>query len=211
MYRRQIETILGLDSATKHITHGVYAMDRLPLQPPVDTATTTAGAYVINTDDHDMPGSHWVAVYTEQQQRSARQQYHYNAMDDDDDDDYVLQHQPESIAIDYMDSYGRPPMDKRLLKFLGSNYDYNSVALQLPLSNACGFYCLYFLLHRARGHCATSIIETLAGVDSDFVVKEYLYSRYKPIFIWNKLESSSRRSSPALVALALARLARATY
>ena len=143
---------------------------------------------MINTDDHDMPGSHWVAVYTEPQQQQQRsQQYHYNTLYDyDQHHHHCQQHQQlseSSIAVDYMDSYGQPPTDKRLLKFLGSNYDYNSVALQLPLSNACGFYCLYFLLNRARGNSATSIIETLARVDSDFVVKDYLYSRYKPIFI----------------------------
>ena len=145
MYRKQIETILGLDSATRNITHGVYAMDRLPQRKP--------GAYVINTDDHDEPGSHWIAVYC------------------------------ENDHVDFMDSYGRPPPDARLIKFLGANYDFNNIALQQPMSKACGFYCLYFLLHRARGHSTASIIELLRRSDSDYVVKEYVYSRYKPIFV----------------------------
>ena len=145
MYRKQIETILALDNATRNITHGVYAMDRLPQRKP--------GAYVINADNHDEPGSHWMAVFCTRDR------------------------------IEFMDSYGRPPPDARLLQFLGSNYSYNTVPLQKPLSNACGFYCLYFLLHRARGHSATSIIELLRRSDSDYVVKEYVYSRYKPIFV----------------------------
>ena len=145
MYRKQIETILALDNATRNMNHGVYAMDRLPQRKP--------GAYVINADNHDESGSHWMAVFCTRDR------------------------------IEFMDSYGRSPPDERLLQFLGSNYAYNTVPLQKPLSNACGFYCLYFLLHRARGHSATSIIELLRRSDSDYVVKEYVYSRYKPIFV----------------------------
>ena len=82
--------------------------------------------------------------------------------------------------IEFIDSYCRPPPVARLLQFLGSDYAYNTVIWQKPLSNVCGCYCLYFLLHRARGHSATSIIELLRRSDSDYVVKENVYSRYQP-------------------------------
>ena len=142
MYKQQIETILELDSETTF--RGVYAMDTLP--------TRQMGAYVINLDNHDEPGSHWVAVYDDGHQ------------------------------VEYMDSYGLPPSDPRCLLFLGQKFKYNSYALQQPLSNACGFYCIYFLIHRSRGHTANDILDVLSHVDSDFVVKEFVYSRFKPVF-----------------------------
>ena len=142
MYKQQIETILELDSETTF--RGVYAMDTLP--------TRQMGAYVINLDNHDEPGSHWVAVYDDGNQ------------------------------VEYMDSYGLPPSDPRCLLFLGQKFKYNSYALQQPLSNACGFYCIYFLIRRSRGHTATDILDVLSHVDSDFVVKEFVYSRFKPVF-----------------------------
>lgn len=119
-------------------------MDRLPVRQ--------RGAYVINMDNHDEPGSHWVAVY----------------IDDAD--------------VQYMDSYGLPPLHKECMKFLGSNYSYNNIQLQKQYSNACGFYCMYFVLQRARGFSAQHIVSMLARTDSDFVVKQFFYSRYKPVF-----------------------------
>lgn len=119
-------------------------MDRLPTRQP--------GAYVINTDNHDEPGSHWVAVYD------------------------------NGRVVEYFDSYGRAPTDPRLLKFLGMNYSFNSIVLQRLLTNACGFYCVYFLLHRVRGVSANSIVQVLKCSDGDFVVKRYVFSRFKPLF-----------------------------
>lgn len=145
MYKRQIETILRLDSNSKHSFNGVFAMNKLP-------AVCSNGSYVINLDDHDEPGSHWVAVWC------------------------------HDGTIEYMDPFGIPPIDKRCLEFLGSNMFYNSVKLQLLLSSACGFYCVYFIIKRARGLPANAIIEILSRTESDFVVKEYIYSRFKPIF-----------------------------
>lgn len=144
MFKRQITAILTLDASTKDKFRGVCSMDRLPQRKP--------GAYVINMDDHDEPGSHWVAVY---------------------DDNGI---------VEYMDSYGLPPLDTRCLLFLGSDYHYNSRVLQQQFSNACGFYCVYFLIQRSRGHSANTILDMLARTDSGYVVKNFIYSRYKPIF-----------------------------
>lgn len=143
MYKRQIETVLTLDARTPF--RGVYPMDRLPEQ-------RKSGAYVINTDNHDQPGSHWVAVY-------------------------------DDGKVEYMDSYGLPPTDPRCLKFLGQHFSYNTIGVQQLYSNACGFYCVYFLLQRARGHSADVIMSMLSRTDSDFIVKSFIYSRYKPVFI----------------------------
>ena len=140
MDTHQIRAILEHDYMTKDVFRGVYAIDQLPSYQP--------GMYVINTDERDEPGEHWLAVYNKE----------------------------------FFDSYGNPPMDNRIVKFLGPDYTYNAVPLQQELSNACGFYCVYYLLQRARGHCAEDIIELLKYSDSDFVVKHMIYDRYKPLF-----------------------------
>ncbi len=143
MFKHQITAILTLDAATKDHFHGVYPMDRLP--------SRQRGAYVINMDNHDEPGSHWIAVF-------------------------------DDGSVEYMDSYGQPPFHEQCLKFLGSDYSYNTIPLQQQFSNACGFYCIYYLLQRARGFSANHIMSMLARTDSGFVVKDFIYSRYKPIF-----------------------------
>ena len=121
---------------TKHIFHDVYPVDKLPEWQP--------GAYVINTDKHNEPGEHWLAVYNKE----------------------------------FFNSSGEPPVDDYLHTFLGDNYEFNTMALQNPLSNACGFYCCYYILKRARDISAEAILQTLKQSDSDFVVKRYIYDRY---------------------------------
>ena len=59
---------------------------------------------------------------------------------------------------------------------------YNAAPMQQIFSKACGFYCVYDILHRARGHSMVDIIDTLKRSDGDFVVKDYLYRHYKPLF-----------------------------
>lgn len=144
MFKRQIETILGLDKSTRDQFCGVYAMDQLPRK-------RQRGLYVINMDDYDEPGSHWVAVC-------------------------------DDGTVEYMDSYGLPPFDLRCLKFVGSDFVYNTIPIQRQYSNACGFHCIYFLLNRARSVPANDIIATLSRTDGDFIVKNYIYTNYSIIF-----------------------------
>ena len=140
MNTQQINAILCNDAMTKHMFQGVFSIDQLPL--------TCDGMVVVNTDEHDQPGEHWIAVYDNE----------------------------------YFDSYGLPPEDERLWTFIGSNVVYDNVPLQQVLSNACGFYCVYFLLERARGHSFEDIVHMLRNSDSDFIVKNMVYDRYMPLF-----------------------------
>ena len=140
MNTHQINAILSYDSMTKHLFQGVYAVDVLP--------TTCEGMYVINTDEQDQPGSHWVAVYNDE----------------------------------YFDSFGFPPLDQRIKDFMNPTFVYNKVHLQQILTNACGFYCAYYLLERARGQSMEDIVHILMNSDSDFVVKSMIFNRYKPLF-----------------------------
>ena len=68
-----------------------------------------------------------------------------------------------------------------MIEFLGSNVVYNAVPLQQVMSNACEFYCIYYLLERA------SIQETvyiLRNSDSNVIVKHMIYDRYTPLFLY---------------------------
>ena len=55
MFKSQIESILKIENSTKSGFQGVFPIDLLP--------SRQKGSYVINLDEHDQPGSHWVAVY----------------------------------------------------------------------------------------------------------------------------------------------------
>ena len=182
MFKSQISTILRLDAQSRKYFRGVYAIDELNSshvainEQPNDqlwlTTTTTAtatasdaavrsgtaggGAFVVNYDESNKPGSHWVGVFRDEQGH-----------------------------VDFFDSTGLPPLDDRLRCFLlGPNYSYNPNQYQQILGNACGFYVVYFILQRSRHRKADDILEQLSacGVDSDYFVKDYVYTRYKPIF-----------------------------
>jgi hypothetical protein len=141
MFKSQIESILKLDYTSKKYFKGVYSIDQLPRRE--------RGAYVINLDNHDEPGSHWVAVF-------------------DDGEN-----------VEYFDSFGVHPT---CLKFLGPNAVYSTANLQPLMSNACGFYCVYFIIKRSYNFPMNDILTVLSKTDSHYVVKNYLYSRYSLVF-----------------------------
>lgn len=57
MNSAQIHYILSNDELTRYQFKGVYARDHF------NEKTSKPGLYVINTDDSDKPGEHWVAIY----------------------------------------------------------------------------------------------------------------------------------------------------
>ncbi len=76
-------------------------------------------AYVINTDDSQLPGTHWVAVYF-----------------------------PQVDCVEYFDSYGLPPLEDNIIDFMRRNAQttrFNNVKLPGADSTACGQYCVHFL------------------------------------------------------------------
>lgn len=112
-----------------------------------------SGSYVINYDPHDKPGSHWVAVFSFKN------------------------------SVEFFDSTGNPPLDSRLCKFVGPSFTYSPYKLQQVLGNACGFYSTYYILQRSRNISSNDILKILTRVNSDYVVKSYLYRYYKPFFV----------------------------
>ena len=82
---------------------------------------------IVNLDPHNLPGSHWVGIFFPRNESR-----------------YAL----------YFDSYGRPPLDPRLLAFLTRNsrnkWFNNPYVYQDEQSSVCGWYALLFikLAHR---------------------------------------------------------------
>lgn len=60
---------------------------------------------------------------------------------------------PEKIL--FIDSFGLPPQDERILNFLDSDERpcfINEITYQHPLSVFCGYFTMYFILYTERQH-----------------------------------------------------------
>ena len=116
---------------------GVFPSDRLPSRPVRDRPQ----GYIVNLDTHDRPGSHWVALWT-------------------DDDRCAV-----------MDSFGLPlhlydPPD--LFEWLSAQHECfqsNGHALQAVDSQAYGLYALMFLVHMSMGGTLDTITDTFSRHD----------------------------------------------
>ena len=54
----QIEALLRSHPRTRRIFKGVFAADNVPV-----SSGDEAACYVVNLDDSDEPGSHWISIY----------------------------------------------------------------------------------------------------------------------------------------------------
>lgn len=98
---------------------GIYPVDKLPLVWPKPCAI------IANTDNHNQPGTHWVALFID----------HFG---------YGI----------FFDSFGQRPTDPRFTYVLRRNtvfYEYNNKRLQDFSSNVCGCYCIAALHHFSTG------------------------------------------------------------
>ena len=57
----QLDYLARDDPQLKPVFYGTVACDRLPKRP----VKTQRQGYIVNTDPHDQPGQHWLAVWTE--------------------------------------------------------------------------------------------------------------------------------------------------
>ena len=98
---------------------GVYARDTLPYN-----IKKKPFGLVVNTDESDKPGEHWIAFYFDS----------------------------DGIG-EYFDSYGLPPLYEEFYDYLNEyssgGHFHNKVTLQCTTCITCGHYCILFLLTRA--------------------------------------------------------------
>ena len=79
---------------------------------------------------------------------------------------------------EYFDSYGREPIKE--LKSRRRHWIWNERVLQSPLSSVCGQYCVYYLLHRARGYSMNDIVKdfTMDLDENDQFVYDFVREQY---------------------------------
>lgn len=99
---------------SKYIPHfrGVFMRDRLPKSPQDKESG------IINLDNHDGPGTHWVAYYK------------------------------DKSHMEYFDSFGNLQPPKELKKYLGKNIFYNYDSYQTYDTFICGHLALWFLFKK---------------------------------------------------------------
>ena len=120
------------------VFHGTVPCDRLPRVVPQEGPT----AYIVNTDPHDKPGMHWLALWT-----------HGNVCE-------IM----DSYAIP-LDSYGTA---EPLKDWMGRHYKYqvqNERSLQSIFSQSCGAYALMFLIDRAEGRSMNEFLNRFTPRD----------------------------------------------
>lgn len=94
---------------------------------------------VVNMDNSNLPGSHWVAIFV-----------------------------PSRHTIFYYDSFGVSPSNRHIREFLRrfSNVHVNPTTFQSLVSDVCGYYVMYFLYFLSMGYSVTQIHDMLASSDN---------------------------------------------
>ena len=107
-------------------------------------------AFILNTQPRSKSGEHWVAIFLNAK---------YNG--------------------EYFDSYGFPPMNQNVIRFLKRNtakWTYSKKVLQNPISLMCGGFCIYFLVKKSQGQSLRYILSTFKNnaVENDNKVNRFL-------------------------------------
>lgn len=150
MNNHQIFGLLTSNPHTKHLFKGVYSADNFPVKP-----ADLPAALVINCDDSDEIGSHWIAV-----------------------------HLSEYELPEYFDSYGRQAYLPRLETLLGTEYVHNNIQLQSAFTTTCGQHVLYYILCKSRAKDMLTIINSYPGtaLQNDIFVNAIVESAFDSNF-----------------------------
>ena len=127
---------------------------------------------IINTDPSHLPGEHWLAL-----------------------------HFPSAKEVEFFDSYGFPPVaygDHFTKALKDKQVTRNRKSLQSADPNVCGYYCLFFLYHKARGKTIPQIEKVFRNEDrvgNDRLVVQFVRTHFsnKPLF--NQLPNELQQCS----------------
>jgi len=92
----------------------------------------TSSLFIFNTDKASQPGMHWVCVYIDRKRRG-----------------------------EYFDSFGMHPTVHYFETFLNNNctrWHCNTRPIQDILSDACGYHCIFYAVHRCIGLKLNTIV-----------------------------------------------------
>jgi len=160
----QLDHLATADAILKSYFYGTVACDRLPRRP----IKKEPRGYIMNTDPHDRPGRHWLALWT----RSG------NVCD-------VM----DSYAL-LLESYETQEPLQDWLKSQWKYVIYNEESLQSIYSKRCGNYALFYLKDRARGQSMNDFLRRFSKhdyVDNDHKVGQMLEKLIEKELEWDKV------------------------
>ena len=104
--------------------NGAYSRNNLPNK-------TKKGAYIINLDEYENTGTHWVALFVKPK--------------------YMTESSSSERTV-YFDSFGIEHIPKEINKFIGnSDMKSNIFRVQAYDSIMCGYFCIEFINYILRG------------------------------------------------------------
>ena len=120
----QLDHLAGTNPSLSRVFYRTVPCDRLPRTLPDEGPS----AFIVNTDPHDEPGTHWIALWT------------------------------RGNVCEILDSYALPLKTyvtaEPLQEWLDRHFKYlvsNGMSLQSLFSQSCGGYTLMYLIDRAEG------------------------------------------------------------
>ena len=127
--------------------NGVYSRDNLP-------KITKKGAYVINLDEYENTGTHWIALFF------------------------------KTNEVIYFDSFDIEPIPKEINKFIGSNnkkIKANIFRIQAYDSIMCGYFCIEFINYMLKGKTLLDYTDLFSPNDfkkNDETIKRIFNNEY---------------------------------
>ena len=141
----EIDKILSANPVTKKHYMGCYPSDTIP------SCRKYPSSMVINFDEADQPGTHWVALFAPSKRRAI-----------------------------FFDSYGTEGV-KNIQDYLNKKFWFvtrQTFNIQEYNSTVCGHYALYFIYMCSRGVPFFKIQKSLSGLqDPDGYVKRFVNAR----------------------------------
>lgn len=127
----QIENVLTQSSQTRDIFIGVYAANQiLDIRLP-----ETPALFVVNNQVDTLPGQHWISFY----------------------------YDPKLKYFEMFDSQGKNPeyyhsWFKSIMVMNANHYKFQTRRLQETGTSTCGFFCIFYALHKSKGHSFENIV-----------------------------------------------------
>ena len=140
----ELHTLMLSDRAIHRVYGGVRPSNGLPL-----LKCKRPKMYICNTEPHNQPGQHWIAIYLPEERRP-----------------------PE-----FFDPLGKAPQETfaNFLIYNGPKYIFNTKVVQSSSSVYCGLYCLLFAFYRTRGYSIKKILSMFKDVDGNDIIVEKFF------------------------------------
>ena len=123
-----INQVMFKNPVTRKYFLGTFPADRIP------RVNKFPASFVVNMDNSDKLGSHWVAMYI-----------------------------PSRNTIYYYDSFGIKPSNPNIRRYLRrfKHPFENKITFQSLITDICGYYVMYFIYMSSRNHNVFSISKIL--------------------------------------------------